>query len=49
MQKGQYWSAGQNNHDVTTHNVLCLVDSYRLIAQEDILVNNLQNEARYCP
>jgi len=29
-----------NNHDVTTRNLLCLVDSYHLIAQSNILVNN---------
>jgi len=51
VQKGEYWSVGlrKNYHDVTTHNLLCLVDSYHLIAQADILANNRHHEARYCP
>jgi len=34
--------------DVTTH-TLCLVDSYHMIAQANILSNNLHHEVRYCP
>jgi len=44
---GQY--VKKNNHDVTTHKLLCLADSYQLIAQADIPVNNWHDEARYCP
>jgi len=37
------------HHDATTHNLMCLVDYYNLIAQVVILVNNWHHEAWYCP
>jgi len=43
---GQYV---KKNHVVATHNMLCLVNYYHFIAQADILANNWQHGAQYCP